>query len=141
MIIFCTTGQTIQTIAIEISILAGETFHYLSLIVNQVLENVNFTMAPAPSAEEIQALADYFQQCGLAPARAAEACKNLKAAVAAHALFLANHIETAGLSDKQILVLLQVPKEGAALTDEGRNYIVQAIVAGRIKSLDQVSGK
>lgn len=97
-------------------------------------------MAPAPLSPELEALAEYFQKCGLAPTASVETVRG-KAKGAAQALFTANKLEDKQLNNKQGLFALQVAKDGSKLTEESRNYAVEAIVDGRLKSPDQVTGE
>lgn len=97
-------------------------------------------MAPAPLSAELEALAEYFQQCGLAPTASVETVRG-KSKGAAQALFTANKLEDKHLNNKQGLFALQVAKDGAKLSEESRNYAVEAIVDGRLKAADQVSGE
>ncbi|KAK4698430.1 glutaminyl-tRNA synthetase, partial [Phenoliferia sp. Uapishka_3] len=95
-------------------------------------------MAP-PTAEAISELCSYFQSAGLSETRALEIAKNAKTSPAAATLFKANKIEEKGLSDKQGMMILQIAKDGAKLTEEQRNFIVAAVVDGRFKGADQVT--
>lgn len=96
-------------------------------------------MAPTPA--EIEQLCAYFQSAGVSATRSLEVAKNPKTSAAAHALFTSNKIEDKGLSEKQSLLVLQVAKDGAKLSEDDRNYIVAAVVDGRLKGADQVTGK
>lgn len=99
-------------------------------------------MAPAAAlSPEIEQLVAYFESAGISPTRSLEVAKNPKTAAGAHALFVSNQLETKGLSDKQGLLALQVAKDGAKLSEEGRNYVVGAVVEGRVKGGDQVTGE
>lgn len=98
-------------------------------------------MAPAAStADEINALTQYFTSCGLSSVRATELCANPKQAKPAAVLFRAHHLETVGLNDKQASLVVQVSKDGGKIGEQEKDYTVRAIVEGRIKSGEQVLG-
>ena len=97
-------------------------------------------MAPPPLSAELEALSIYFQQCGLAPTASVETVRG-KTCKSAQALFTANELEKKDLNSKQALFALQVAKDGAKLSEESKAYSVSAIVDGRLKSADQVSGE
>lgn len=97
-------------------------------------------MAPAASAADIEQLAAYFEQCGLAPTAANETARG-KQANSAKALFSANKLETKQVSTKQGLLALQIAKDGQKLTDESKTYVLDAVLDNRLKAPDQVTGE
>jgi glutaminyl-tRNA synthetase len=97
-------------------------------------------MAPAPLSPELEALCAFFKSCGLSAVRSEETVRG-KIAAAAKALFSVNQLDTKNLSDKQGLFALQVAKDGGKLSEESRNYAIEAIVDGRLKTPDQVTGE
>lgn len=90
-------------------------------------------------ASSVEQLTSYFAACGMLDALAAQTAKG-KLALPAQTLFQANRLAERGLSEKQALLAFQVAKDGAKLGGEAKNYAVQAVVDGRLKSPDQVAG-
>lgn len=88
----------------------------------------------------IEELTAYFATCGLSPARAAEGAKS-KQAPLINALFRLNSLETKGLSDKQAQLASQVARDGAKLKEEERKYVLEAVIDGKLKAADQVTGQ
>ncbi|KAI5475493.1 glutamine-tRNA ligase [Pseudohyphozyma bogoriensis] len=95
-------------------------------------------MAPKLT-EEMKALAEYFEKCGLSPVRSLETVKNPKTSAPAHALFVDNKLDARGLNDKQGMLVLSIAKDGAKLSAEEKAYLVDAVADGRLKAADQVS--
>lgn len=96
-------------------------------------------MAPAALSPEMEELAAFFQRAGLSEQRAKETARS-KTAPAARSLFEAARLDTSPLEDKQGALVLQVAKDGQALSDEARLYIVEAVRDGRLSKSDQVTG-
>ncbi|BGP08722.1 Glutaminyl-tRNA synthetase [Rhodotorula toruloides] len=95
-------------------------------------------MAPAALSPEMEELAAFFQRAGLSEQRAKETARS-KTAPAARSLFEAARLDTSPLEDKQGALVLQVAKDGHALSDETRLYIVEAVRDGRLSKSDQVT--
>ncbi|GAA6044303.1 hypothetical protein JCM8097_006758 [Rhodosporidiobolus ruineniae] len=93
---------------------------------------------PPKLSPELEELADYFKRCGLSDQRATETARS-KGAPAAKALFDQAQLDSSPLDDKQGAVVLQVAKDGQALSDDARLYVVAAIKDGRLLKSDQVS--
>ncbi|GAA5851655.1 hypothetical protein JCM8547_001163 [Rhodosporidiobolus lusitaniae] len=92
---------------------------------------------PPKLSPELEELAAFFKQCGLSDQRASETARS-KTAPAARSLFEEANIPAAPLEDKQSALVLQVAKDGQALSDEARIYIVEAVKDGRLAKNDQV---
>lgn len=88
------------------------------------------------SVEELTA---YFQSCGFSEMRAVESAKG-KAGAQAHAFFVANELEKKGTTDKQGHFALAIAKE-VKLGEAERSYALEAVVDGRLKAVDQVTGE
>lgn len=86
-------------------------------------------------------LVAYFEKCGLAPNRATDLVNNPKNSTPAHALFVAAGLETKGLNDKQNTLVLTVAAAGTKVGEKEKLYAVGAVVDGRLKAIDQVTGE
>ncbi|KAI6003687.1 glutaminyl-tRNA synthetase [Pisolithus albus] len=94
----------------------------------------------SPSSEDLISL---FKSAGLPQSKAAEATKNAKGAAILRDLVLSYNLVSAGLSEKQAVLVsalsLQLGK-AQNIGGEERAYIVNAILEEKLKSVDQVNG-
>ncbi|GAA6018752.1 hypothetical protein JCM11491_003435 [Sporobolomyces phaffii] len=95
-------------------------------------------MAPAPLTPEMESLVTYFESCGLSTTRSTEAARS-KYSSAAHKLFQQSRLDQRPLDDKLGALALQVAKDGSALDDAHREYIVDKIHKGDLAKSDQVA--
>ncbi|GAA5839111.1 hypothetical protein JCM11251_003679 [Rhodosporidiobolus azoricus] len=93
---------------------------------------------PPKLSPEVEQLAEYFKTCGLSDQRATETARS-KGAPAARNLFDLAHLDSNPIEDKQGALVLQVAKDGAALSDEAKLYIVEAVRDGRLAKSDQIA--
>lgn len=93
----------------------------------------------SPSSEDLISL---FKSAGLPQSKAAEATKNAKGAAVLRDLVLSYNLVSAGLSEKQAVLVsalsLQLGK-AQNIGGEERAYIVNAILEEKLKSVDQVN--
>ncbi|KAI6047479.1 glutaminyl-tRNA synthetase [Pisolithus marmoratus] len=93
----------------------------------------------SPPSEDFVSL---FKSAGLPQSKAAEAAKNAKGAAILRDLILSHNLVSAGLSEKQaVLVSALALQLGKAqnVGGEERAYIVNAILEEKLKSVDQVN--
>lgn len=93
----------------------------------------------SPSSEDFVSL---FKSAGLPQSKAVEAAKNVKGAAILRDLILSHNLVSAGLSEKQAVLVsalaLQLGKaQNAGI--EARAYITKAILEEKLKSVDQVN--
>ena len=91
-------------------------------------------------SSEVQDLIALFKSIGLTQSKAAEAAKSPKGAG-----ILKEIIETHGLGgrtieEKQAVLLASLAVQGTKLGAPERGYAVDAVLDGRLKTTDQVSG-
>jgi glutaminyl-tRNA synthetase len=82
-----------------------------------------------------------FQSIGLTQAKATDVARNPKNATCLSDLVQQNSLQDKGLDAKQGALLTTLAVSGQQLDQPGRNYICAAIVDGRLKSEDQVTGE
>ena len=101
------------------------------------------TMPPKFDAKDpaIAALIASFESLGLPPPKATEAARSAKGAVALKAIIDQNGLEGAKLDEKQASLVASWAITAAKLPEDARDYGVRAIVAGKLKSAEQISGK
>lgn len=93
------------------------------------------------SDPEVSKLIALFQQAiGFTEAKATETCKNAKNAAALRDLIQQNNLAERSLDDKKGSLLNHLAVQGSSLENTGRSYIVEAVLDGRLKSTDQVTG-
>ncbi|KIO12630.1 hypothetical protein M404DRAFT_686647 [Pisolithus tinctorius Marx 270] len=94
----------------------------------------------SPSSDGFVSL---FKSAGLPQSKAVEAAKNAKGAAILRDLILSHNLVSAGLSEKQAVLVsalaLQLGKAQNA-GSEARAYITKAILEEKLKSVDQVNG-
>ncbi|GAA6008777.1 hypothetical protein JCM10207_001721 [Rhodosporidiobolus poonsookiae] len=93
---------------------------------------------PPKLSPELEELATFFKQCGLSDQRANEGARS-KTAPAARDLFNKAGLASAPLEDKQGALVLQLAKDGNALSDDAKLYVVEAIKDQRLLKSDQVA--
>ena len=98
---------------------------------------------PPKLSPEVEHLAAFFAQCGLSEQRSLETARS-KTAPQAHRLFQLAQADsstesTTRLDDKQITLTLQLSKDGQALTDDRRLFVLDAIRDRRLAKADQVA--
>ncbi|GJJ07401.1 hypothetical protein Clacol_001603 [Clathrus columnatus] len=87
----------------------------------------------------VQSLLSLFQAIGLSSTKATETVRNQKSASSLKDLIDRSDLTSAGLGEKQSNFVLQVALQGSKLGTVQQDYIVKYIVAGKLKSSDQVS--
>ena len=97
-------------------------------------------MPPKATSADTAELIELFKSIGLTQSKAAEAAKSPKSAAT-----LKDIIETKGLPGKNLdektsVLLAALAVQGSKLGADERGYAVDAILDGRLKSTDQVSG-
>ncbi|GAA5913004.1 glutamine--tRNA ligase [Sporobolomyces salmoneus] len=95
-------------------------------------------MAPAPLTPEQETQVAYFESCGLSNTRSSEAVRS-KYASSALKLFQQTQLDQRPLDDKLGALCLQVAKDGNALDDQAKGYIVDKIHKGDLAKSDQVA--
>jgi len=113
---------------------------FLSFPFHLTLITARYNMAPAPLTPEMESLVTYFESCGLSSTRSSEAARS-KYSSAADSLFHSAQLDQQPLDDKQGALALQVAKDGNALEEEGKLYIIERIRNGDLAKSDQVTGK
>ena len=101
-------------------------------------------MAPkASDAAETAELVELFKKIGLTQAKAAEAAKSAKSAATLRAIVDAHGLAAREppLDEKRAVLLAALAVQGAKLAEAERDYAVGAVLDGRLKSTDQVSGE
>lgn len=98
-------------------------------------------MAPKADAPETAELVELFKKIGLTQAKAAEAAKNPKAASTLRTIIESHDLVNKQLDDKQAVLLAALAVPGSKLGEAERSYAVDAILDGRLKTTDQVSGE
>jgi glutaminyl-tRNA synthetase len=98
-------------------------------------------MAPIKGTPpETTAYIDLFKSIGLTQAKASEAAKNAKSAALLQGL-IERHALTGGhIDEKQAGLVAALAVQGAKIGEDERDYVVSAIIDGRLKSTDQVNG-
>ena len=101
-------------------------------------------MAPkASDAAETAELVELFKKIGLTQAKAAEAAKSARSAAVLRAIVDAQGLAArdAPLDEKQAGLLAALAVQGAKLAPPERDYAAGAVLDGRLKTTDQVSGE
>lgn len=93
----------------------------------------------AHSAETVE-LIELFKSIGLTQAKAAEAAKNPKSATVLKDIIEKKQLVGQALDEKTSVLLAAAAVQSSKLGDDERGYAVDAILDGRLKSTDQVSG-
>jgi glutaminyl-tRNA synthetase len=89
---------------------------------------------------ETTAHIELFKSIGLTQAKASEAAKSAKSATLLQGL-IERHALTGGrIDEKQASLVAALAVQGAKIREDERDYVVNAIIDGRLKSTDQVNG-
>jgi glutaminyl-tRNA synthetase len=95
---------------------------------------------PKGTSPETAAYIDLFKSIGLSQAKASEAAKSAKSAALLQGL-IERHTLTGGrIDEKQAGLVAALAVQGAKIGEDEREYVVHAIIDGRLKSTDQVNG-
>lgn len=94
-----------------------------------------------PTDPEIVKLVELFQSIGFTKAKATETAKSSKNASALKDIIDKNNLSEKNLDDKKATLVSSLAIQGAKLGDSEKSYIVDAILDGKLKSSEQVSGK
>ncbi|KAG8998880.1 hypothetical protein FRB93_013447 [Tulasnella sp. JGI-2019a] len=92
-----------------------------------------------PKDPVIAELIASFQAIGLSSAKATDAARNPKNAAALKGLIVTNDLTAASLDEKRASLIATLAIQTGNLGEKERAYAVDAIVNGRLKSVDQVS--
>ena len=98
-------------------------------------------MAPKADSPETAELIELFKKIGLTQSKAAEAAKSPKSATTLKAIIESHDLVNKSLDEKQAVLLAALAVQGSKLGDAERSYAVGAILDGRLKTTDQVSGE
>ena len=82
-----------------------------------------------------------FKALGLTQAKAAEAAKSPKSAATLKDIIDTHGLAGKNVEEKQAVLLAALAVAGSKLAIPERSYAVDAILNGRLKSTDQVSGE
>lgn len=93
----------------------------------------------APSADTAE-LVELFKSIGLTQSKAAEAAKNPKSAATLKDIIEKKQLSAKSLDEKTGVLLAALAVQGSKLGEGERGYAVDAILDGRLKTTDQVSG-
>ena len=94
-----------------------------------------------PTDPEVVKLIELFQSIGFTKAKATENVKSAKNASALKDIIEKNGLSNKGLDDKKATLVSGLAIQGAKLGDAEKSYVVDAILSGRLKSAEQVSGE
>lgn len=95
----------------------------------------------AATSAETAELIEIFKSIGLTQSKAAEAAKNPKSAATLKDIIERKGLTGKDLDEKTSVLLAAVSVQGSKLGDGERDYAVDAILDGHLKSTDQVSGE
>ena len=98
-------------------------------------------MAPKADSSERAELVELFKKIGLTQSKAAEAAKSPKSASTLKDIIDTHNLVNKNLDEKQAVLLAALAVQGSKLGDGERSYAVAAILDGRLKTTDQVSGE
>lgn len=93
-----------------------------------------------PTDPETSALISLFQTIGLSGPKATDAARNPKNAASLKELIEQNDLKESGLTEKDGALIAGLAVSGAKLGLAERSYAARAIVDGRLKTTDQVTG-
>lgn len=97
-------------------------------------------MPPKGDNPETAEIIELFKSIGLTQSKAAEAAKSPKSAVVLKEIIEKNKLAEKQIEEKQAVLLANLAVQGSKLGEHAREYAVEAILDGRLKSTDQVSG-
>lgn len=92
------------------------------------------------NSAEVAELIDLFKSIGLTQSKAAEAAKSPKSAATLKDIIEKKQLVGKDLDEKTGVLLAAVAVQSSKLGEAERQYAVDAILDGRLKSTDQVSG-
>lgn len=92
-------------------------------------------------SSETKELIELFKSLGLTQAKAAEAAKSPKSAAVLRDIIDKHGLTGKNVEEKQAGLLAALATSGSKLAEPERTYAVDAILDGRLKSTDQVSGE
>lgn len=100
-------------------------------------------MAPTfnPDDPAIASLISSFKALGLPEAKAVEAAKSPKNAASLKALIDQADLTKANLDEKKAFLILSLSIAASKLDDDARLHVAGAVVDGRLKSAEQLSGE
>lgn len=81
-----------------------------------------------------------FTSIGLTHTKAAETVRNPRNAASLKELIDRHDLATKGLEEKQGNLILQLAVQGTRIGTDERDYVTNAVVRGRLKANDQVTG-
>ncbi|KZV75125.1 glutaminyl-tRNA synthetase [Peniophora sp. CONT] len=94
---------------------------------------------PPKASPETAELIETFKSIGLSQAKAAEAAKNAKSAAVLKELIARHDLAHKSLDEKQASLVSSLAVSGSKLSDDQRDYVVKAVLDGRLKATDQVN--
>lgn len=97
-------------------------------------------MPPKADNPQTAELIELFKSIGLTQAKAAEAAKSPKSAAVLKEIIETNKLSEKQIEEKQAVLLASLAVQGSKLGEREREYAVEAILDGRLKTTDQVSG-
>ena len=97
-------------------------------------------MPPKADNPETAELIELFKSIGLTQSKAAEAAKSPKSAAVLKEIIETNKLSEKQIEEKQAVLLASLAVQGSKLGEREREYAVEAILDGRLKTTDQVSG-
>lgn len=98
-------------------------------------------MALKADSPETAELVELFKKIGLTQSKAAEAAKSSKSASILKGIIEVHNLVNKNLDGKQAVLLAALAVQGSKLGDGERSYAVGAVLDGRLKTTDQVSGE
>lgn len=93
-----------------------------------------------PKDPAVASLIATFQTLGLSSSKATDAARNPKNAAILKEIVDSNDLSSRGLDEKRAALVATLAIQSGNLGEKERSYVVDAIVDGRLKSVDQVSG-
>lgn len=97
-------------------------------------------MPPKAASAETAELIELFKSIGLTQSKAAEAAKSPKSAATLKEIIEKKQLAGKELDEKSAVLLASLSVQGLKLGENEREYAVDAILDGRLKSTDQVTG-
>ena len=98
-------------------------------------------MAKAAPSAETEELIELFKSIGLTQSKAAEAAKSAKSASILKEIIEKKDLAGKNIDEKTGVLLAALAVQASKLGDSEKEYAVDAILDGRLKSTDQVAGK
>ena len=95
---------------------------------------------PSVSPETVAQI-ELFKSIGLTQAKAAEAAKSPKSAGILTELIEKHNLVNKGLEEKQTGLVAALAVQGGKVGEAERGYVLDAVLDGRLKSVDQVNGE